>query len=121
MVMRKNSDREIKIKHEENIRSFLRKMAIPDLDCTLRLNTQIDMVMFREGMQKLEFATVQDVLILHHQARSIANKVQMQSRSVSKSKFIQWIEEAIQDGAKGAHRWTNEENLLAPLRMQTKD
>ena len=72
---------------------------------------------FITAFAKLETATVQDLLVMHHQAQQVANKQQLQHKRHSYAQFVQWIGESLEEGAKAAHKWTNEENQLAPIRM----
>ena len=86
-----------------------------------RMNLQIDISMFKDQMQGIEIASIQDVLIMHHYASQIAHRVELANTYASRAGFIEWIESSIKDGAKRAHAWTNEENMLAPIRVQTSE
>ena len=71
----------------------------------IKTDTRIDITLFRSALAKLENATAQDCLVLHHQAQMLANAQMRLVRKSSYTSFRSWLAESMVNGAKRAHHW----------------
>ena len=75
-------------KHVEHLRQYLGQVQVPSLSDRASKQMTTERNIFKAAFAKLESATVQDVLVLHHQAQQLANKHQLKHKRYSYTKFI---------------------------------
>ena len=119
MVKRRTVDLDKVATHSNIIIAHLSGLRPPaGQNSAVRPELYIDIQLFQQALAKLEHATVQDCLVLHHQANTLASAYMRQARQGSYTSYRNWLAESLVKGAKRAHQWTNEANQLLPIRIQ---
>lgn len=117
MVKRGTVDLDMVATHVQVLTTHLRRLKSPDPEPDGKLEHNIEIDILHSSLAKLESATVQDCLVLHHQAQQLANSQMRKARRCSYTKIRNRLAESLADGAKAAHQWTNEANQLLPIKI----